>query len=276
MKTPFTPLASETDASLCSDNNDVTTLLLPEVTPAEQIEQLTLENQFLQQELRRAQQQLESLHAQQLKLREEERKAIAQDLHDEFGQHLVALKIDLDLAIRAQQKATGSLDPQPEWQHLYHTLDACASSVSNVIANIRTPNIEAASLLQKIDTLFIPLQKQGITVTKHIAHTTFCMDACTATEVYHILQEAVTNIARHAQATQVTFAVDVTPTLAYHFQAADNGIGIQKKDTSTTCQLGLTGMQERAYRLAASLCVSQNMPSGTVIDLVVPSSNPVA
>jgi hypothetical protein len=47
MKTTFTPLASETDASLCSNNNNVTTLLLPKVTPAEQVEQLTLENYII-------------------------------------------------------------------------------------------------------------------------------------------------------------------------------------------------------------------------------------
>jgi hypothetical protein len=47
MKTTFTPLASETDASLCSNNNDVTILLLPKITPAELIEQLTLENNII-------------------------------------------------------------------------------------------------------------------------------------------------------------------------------------------------------------------------------------
>lgn len=263
LKFKVTPTAAEPHPE--SAKKGIRVAATPNLVAEERMKELLQANQLLEQEK----------HNAILAACEEERKRISQDLHDELGQYLTALKIDLGLLLKSQQQNHDSARLQQQLEEMRHTLDTCIGSVRGVVAKVRSPRVTGSSFFPELEMLFDALHKLSITVNKNIEVDTLPLDTYTTSEVYHILQEAITNIAKHAQATQVLFSVKRTQDGQYRFRIADNGVGFRGAlQTEGNC-FGLTGMQERASRLNASLLVKPNKPAGTLVDLRLPFNNTV-
>ncbi|TMQ05144.1 MAG: GAF domain-containing protein [Deltaproteobacteria bacterium] len=197
--------------------------------------------------------------------REDERTAIARDVHDHLGQALTALKLDV-----------GWLKRRTSDETLLRKLEAMACSTDEILRSIRRiasdlrPGIldelglRAAIEWQAEDFT----QRTAIPCTVRAELTDLELERGLVTNVFRISQEALTNIARHASATRVEVTLGLTHG-RLHLEISDDGIGMPEVGPRGTT-LGILGMRERAWRLGGECTVKRRLPHGTVVTVVVP------
>lgn len=221
-----------------------------------------------QLELHRSREELRRLYSAQDDMLERERLRIARDLHDELGQTLTALKLDLGVSI-----SDGEALPAAHvrrLQELVRFVDGAIGQVREIAANLRPAMLddlgfEAAAewFLDKcagrdgLDVRWQTHLDDGGRVTGE-----------TATALYRILQECMTNISRHAQATVVNIDYEETRERA-RLTVADNGIGFDSGRQRGT-GFGLVGMRERVVMLGGELTVDSTIGQGTRVVVTLP------
>lgn len=224
-----------------------------------------------QEQLSRSHEQLRQLSATLQSIREEERTHIARELHDDLGQLLASLRMDLALL---QQHSHGS----PAIDKLMHGMDerllAAITSLRRIAANLRPRALDEGGLyfaLQGLRREFC--ERHQISCELFADEPDLRLDDTTSTAIFRIVQEALTNIARHAQANAVTinlYKVDQHLLLTIK----DNGRGIVPGDLDKPQSLGLIGMRERVANLGGAFTVgSDEEPAGqpgTRIDITLP------
>lgn len=214
---------------------------------------------------------LRALAAHQENIKEQERKRIAQDIHDELGQNLMSLKLDL-LRIQENVSATAlARECASQIQSALHHLDNTICSVRHIINDLRPPvltlGIYAAVQWQlekfrrstqlhcELDAH--PLQWQGLL-------------SDTQTEIlFRLLQEALTNIARHANATRVLVRLDRNQ-FGLQMCISDDGIGIDSRVIKKHASFGLLGMRERLHELNGALHIVSTPGQGTALTIDIP------
>ena len=220
-------------------------------------------------EFRRSTEQLRELSARLQSVREEERTHIARVIHDELGQALTGLKMD----VAWLQK---HLD-QPQPVLLQKTLamsdliDITVQTVRRISTELR-PGILDLSLVATIEWQLQEFQtRSGIRGKFISAPEETALDADGATTVFRIFQEILTNVIRHAQATQIEVSIEENATFLT-LQVQDNGRGITESDIHSPKSIGLLGMRERA-RLRAGEVHFQGTPGqGTTVTVRLPLS----
>lgn len=208
------------------------------------------------QQLEQSRHELRRLSASVVEAREEERRRIARELHDELGQRLSALKMDLstlthDIHNRAYERRVAAM---------IDMLDETVASVRRIASDLRPMMLDDLGLNAAIEWLAREsAQRMGIEVTVRLGEVDPALDSQASTAVYRMVQEALTNVARHARATDVSIDMRQSGSelvLTVH----DNGIGFpstRRKEGS----FGLIGIRERAYLLGGTLDVD-NPPGG--------------
>lgn len=201
-------------------------------------------------------------------IREEERRHIARELHDDLGQLLATLRVDLTLA---QQHA----DMTPALQKLLLRMDGllvtAISSLRRIAGNLRPRALDEGGLyfaLQKLRQDF--LLRQVVHFDLLADEAELVLDDIRSTAVYRIVQEALTNIARHAEASHITIALHrIDSSLAITIQ--DDGKGIADRDLEKAASLGLLGMRERVWGLNGNIQIGADSDlAGTRIDILLP------
>jgi signal transduction histidine kinase len=227
------------------------------------------DHQRTEDEFRRSTEQLRELSARLQSVREEERTRISRAIHDELGQTLTGLKMDVAWL-------QGHLDPeQPallaKTQAMSDLIDTTVQVVRRISTELR-PGILDLGLVATIEWQLQEFQtRTGIksNLISTLEETTLDDDGSTA--VFRILQEILTNVARHAQATQVAVILEET-TEFLTLQVQDNGRGIAAGEVQSPKSIGLLGMQERA-RLRAGEVQFQGRPGqGTTVTVRLPLS----
>ncbi len=227
--------------------------------------------QLVQEQLSRSHEQLRKLSAKLQTIREEERTHIARELHDDLGQLLASLRMDLAL-LRQQGSAA------PASASLMLGMDermlAAIISLRRIAANLRPRALDEGGLYFALQGLRHEFsERHRIECALFADESELRLDDTMSTAIFRIVQEALTNIARHAQASAVTinlFRVD------HHFLLTikDNGQGIVPTDLDKPLSLGLIGMRERVANLGGEFTVGSDEemepPSGTRIDIVLP------
>jgi PAS domain S-box-containing protein len=216
--------------------------------------------------LRQSQRELRELSARVLEAREEEKAHIARELHDELGQLLTALKMDLgwlrerlpdaELALRAAEM--GAL------------LDRTVSATRRIMADLRPMMLDDLGLGDAAAWLVDDFAKRsGIACRFELAEDLQEVSKAVATAVYRAIQESLTNIARHAGAKNawVNVAMDEG---ALQVEVEDDGRGIAQADLAKARSLGLRGMRERISFLGGSLEIGSAPRGGTRVRLRVP------
>jgi signal transduction histidine kinase len=199
------------------------------------------------EELRQSQADLHVLTARMQAVREEERANLSRELHDSFGQHLTALQIDLigmdrhlqsthtpDLALLGDRIV--AMVPLVE-RLTEHTQTICAALRPSVLFEL---GLLAAIEWQTEDTA----SRSGLTCTLALPAEDLVLDQDLALALFRIVQEALTNVVRHAQATAVEIRLDVTDN-ELELVISDNGRGFPPHTLEGTKALGLLGMSER-------------------------------
>ncbi|MCV2371325.1 PAS domain-containing sensor histidine kinase [Roseateles oligotrophus] len=208
-------------------------------------------------ELQQSRHELRRLSASLIDAREEERRRIARELHDELGQRLSALKMELaqtgkDLHGRAiQSRIHGMLD----------MLDETVASVRHIATDLRPLMLDDLGLNAAIEWLAREYaSRMDIEITVRLDEDEPQMEPRMATALYRMVQEALTNVGRHACATDVQIELRVDGReLALTIQ--DNGIGFPVCASRKENSFGLLGMRERAFLLQGQMLID-NPPGG--------------
>jgi PAS domain S-box-containing protein len=219
--------------------------------------------------LQHQKQELRELSARVLEAREEEKTHIARELHDELGQLLTALKMDLAwLRDRLPEKEL--VEKANEMSAL---LDQTVASTRRISADLRPLMLDDLGLADAAAWLVDDFAKRsGIRCEIQLApEGGFAgIDGKVATAVYRALQESLTNIARHAGAKNAWVALSMEDG-RLHFEVEDDGRGISPEDLAKTRSLGLKGMRERVAYFGGSLEVSRAPRGGTRLRADVPT-----
>ena len=219
-------------------------------------------------ELRRSREELRSLSACIISAREEERRSIAREIHDELGQTLTALKMDLDWL-------TGEL---PEGHNtILERIEAMNSLVKEairamkrVVTKLRPGVLDDLGIAAALEWQAGEFQKRtGVICHLQLEPEDISISSEVATAVFRIFQESLTNIIRHAHATTVstTFRRENDCLV---LRIKDNGTGISTEQITSSTSFGLTGMRERAYIIGGELDIKQVRSGGTEVYLRVP------
>ncbi|HLK40533.1 MAG TPA: GAF domain-containing sensor histidine kinase, partial [Polyangiaceae bacterium] len=216
--------------------------------------------------------QLRGLSARIESILEDERTGIAREIHDELGQSLTALKMDIAWLARRIDA------PQPtERSAIREKLDAMSNLTDEIIGQVRRISSELRpGVLDDLGLIAaIEWQAQefeGRTGTECTVRTSggdAPISRATATAVFRVLQEALTNVTRHAQAQRVDVRLEIGGA-SLALAVRDDGRGITPEELRSPKSLGLLGIRERAHRLGGSVSVGPASPSGTLVLLTVP------
>jgi PAS domain S-box-containing protein len=218
--------------------------------------------------LRRSRQQLRDLAVRQQTVRETERTRIARELHDELGQALTGLKIDL--AWVRGRLTRPQADLADRLQALMTRVDGTVEAVRRIATELRPGVLDLLGLVAAIEWQTQEFgRRTGIETSLDLDSDQSPVDDVRATTVFRILQEALTNVARHAGATQVQ--IGFTQTREHLLlEVADNGRGITQAELAGRRSLGLAGIRERAMGCGGALEIEGRPGEGTVLLVRIP------
>jgi PAS domain S-box-containing protein len=223
-----------------------------------------------EQELRASSEQLRSLAGHLLTVREEERARISRAVHDELGQSLTAVKMDLAwLARRLPQENGEMLERIRSTRQLAESL---IQEVRRISTELR-PGILDMGLASALEWQVQEFQaRTGIPCNlRLLTHEAFAPDVSTA--LFRILQETLTNVARHAKATRAEVVLQKQRDRLVLWMR-DNGRGFDQADPSLSKSLGLLGMRERAAILGGQVEISSAPGKGTTVAAWIPFPSP--
>jgi len=219
-------------------------------------------------ERKRTEAQLRNLAARLEAIREEERTRIAREIHDEVGQALTALKMDLAwLGKKVPPRGTPVLR---KLQTMEGVIDATMDALHRILAELRPGVLDDLGLPAAIRWLAEEFKRRTeIICTVQMTGGEPQLDSGQATAVYRILQEALTNVARHAQAKRVEIRLHALPT-AFELVVTDDGRGITAAEVGASGTLGILGMRERALTWHGRVTVHGAPGRGTTVRVFMP------
>jgi len=223
----------------------------------------------IEDQVRRSREELRALSTHLQSVTEKERARIAREIHDELGQVLTGLKFDVSwLRDRAGEDMRG-----PERDKLNGTLkniDAAIQSVRRIATELRPPVLDTLGLTAAIEWQAKDFEtRTGIQCRLDSMAEDLPVDGDSATAIFRIFQEALTNVGRHAQATRVTVGLQRANGHLL-LRIADNGKGIEPTRGSGRHSLGILGMQERVRLLNGEMNIAGEEGQGTVIEVDIP------
>jgi PAS domain S-box-containing protein len=223
--------------------------------------------QAVEAEMAASRQQLRELVAFNANAIEVERKHIAREVHDELGQVLTALRMDMSLL----HMQFGTLDPAlpAKVDGMKLLVDLAIQGVRDVATSLRPMALDMG-LAAAIETQCAEFAARTEIACTFSAQQDFMpIDEPRAVEVYRIVQESLTNISRYAQASRVQVTLDHSGNALY-LEVRDNGRGFLATEPQQVKSFGLLGMRERAMALGGHLDIVSVPGQGTVVELTVP------
>ena len=219
-------------------------------------------------ERKRTEAQLRNLAARLEAIREEERTRIAREIHDEVGQALTALKMDLAW-LGKKVPPRGKLVRQ-KLHGMEGVIDGTMDALHRILAELRPGVLDDLGLPAAIRWLAEEFKRRtAIACAVQMTGGEPGLDSGQATAVFRILQEALTNVARHAQARRVEIRLHVLPT-AFELVVTDDGRGITAAELKATRTLGILGMRERALTWHGRVTVHGEPGRGTTVRVFMP------
>ncbi|WP_072436773.1 MULTISPECIES: PAS domain S-box protein [Burkholderia] len=226
--------------------------------------------------LKQSREELRELSANLQNVREEEKTRIARELHDDLGQQLTALKMDLSV-VEQQLRVPGRAQPDEgmlsHLQGMRRLIDATVASVRRIAADLRPVMLDDLGLVPAIEWLANDFtNRYGIDVERHIETGGLTFTSAGATTLFRIVQEALTNVARHADATRVALRLDIEDGFCV-LRVADNGRGAAPGGTvHEDKSFGLIGIRERAHMLGGTVTIDTALARGFSITVALPLS----
>lgn len=226
------------------------------------------ERRKYEEQLRTSQEQLRALSASLQAAIEEERVRISREIHDELGQMLTGLRMDLSLLAKKLPDYQKSFAPKIE--SLLTHVDTLIKAVRRISIELRPSELDDYGLIAALESLakdFGDRYKIQCEFISSIEDTDLGKEI--SINVFRILQEALTNIARHANAAKVNITVEEEEG-NLRLIVEDNGRAITEEDIADRRSVGILGMRERAHVLGGSLRITGHPGKGTTLLLLIP------
>ena len=216
--------------------------------------------------LRASREEIRALSKHLEEIRETERARIAREIHDELGQALTVLKMDLARVSREAGLAAGS----PDAARLPLAIDNMITSVRRIASELRPQVLDDLGLLAALEWQSREFERcSGAACRFRVKGEPATIDADRSTALFRIFQEMLTNVARHAGATIVQITLDVGQR-SVRLQVRDNGCGMDTVPGPYRKRLGLLGMQERAAAFNGRVRILSAPQKGTVVRVQIP------
>ncbi len=201
-------------------------------------------------------------------VREEERKNIARDIHDELGQQLTVLKMDVSWIIKKLQRSDEILLSQ--LKGLLDTIDGTMKSVRRMCSELRPALLDDLGLVAAMEWQAREFEKNtGIIVELRLPVEALNLLPEIRTGLFRIFQESLTNVARHAQAQQVKVDLQEKDQVLV-LNIGDNGKGFDTSMLNGKRTLGILGMEERSLMMGGKYVIESQPGKGTTVKVFVP------
>jgi signal transduction histidine kinase len=225
----------------------------------------------------RSRERLRSLAAHLQSVREEERTRMAREIHDEFGQMLTGFKMDLswlDKRLGETKTKVGRPALAEKVKSMSGLVDEMVRSVRRIAAELRPGVLDDLGLVAAIEWQAREFQKRtGIGCKLSTALDNVALPPQLSTAVFRILQETLTNVARHAQASHLTVSL-AAKAKRLVLEVQDNGRGITEVERIHSKSFGLVGMRERAMILGGDFDIRGAPGKGTTVTVSIPLDHP--
>lgn len=219
-------------------------------------------------ELEKSHQQLRDLTGSLETVREDERTRIARELHDELGQQLTGLK--MDLSWMESRLPEGKAELTAKLEGMKKLVSATVASTRRISAELRPLVLDDLGLAAALDWLARDFSgRSGLEVSIDIGPDDWVLDNALATTIFRIAQESLTNVARHAEASRVRISLARSGGRLI-LAVADNGRGMAPGATEKPGHFGLLGITERIRALAGELRISSQPGEGTTLSVSIP------
>jgi PAS domain S-box-containing protein len=228
---------------------------------------VAIQNAWLFDQVRAGQERLQALSRRLVDAQEDERRYIARELHDEAAQGLTYMRVGLSLL---EREAGHSEAARSVVNELKHTLDGILENIGRLINHLRPASLDHLGLE--------PALRQYVEWISQQYHITVAYEALglgerlpleVETAIYRIVQEALSNVVRHAQSTRVDVLLEQRNDKLIAL-VEDNGLGFDFNAAEGSQSLGLAGMRERAEMLGGTLVVETSAGVGTTVLVEVP------
>ena len=233
----------------------------------------TTKQKRAEEALKNSQQKLKLFAAHLQNIREEERKDLAREIHDDLGQILVAMKIDLGFM---KQKVLKNIDLAfleditTKFDYLFNLLDNTIKTSRRIMTGLRPEALELLGFVEATRLYAIDFQERHrVTCQFESPISKLKINSQQSIAFFRILQEALTNIAKHAKATVVKIQLR-NQNNKLIMEIIDNGIGFDENQKIKHDSYGLIGMRERIFLLKGELIISGKLGKGTSVRVDMP------
>ncbi len=225
----------------------------------------------IEEELKSSREELRHLSEHLHRAREEERTRIAREVHDELGQFLTALK--MDLTFHGQSLSIKNGRPLEQIRDMGEQIDVAIKTVRQICTELRPPILEDFGLLAAVEWYIKEFQKRtGLRCIEVLDSSVTSVKEELALVIFRILQEAMTNVWRHARASvvEVNLGKDLNNLV---LKVKDNGRGISKKQLSSPRSFGIIGIRERVRFWGGQSTFDGARSHGTTMTVSIPFSS---
>ncbi|HEY0433126.1 MAG TPA: histidine kinase [Chitinophagaceae bacterium] len=226
------------------------------------------ERKIIENNLRNSEERLREFAAHIQSVREEERTSIAREIHDELGQALTGLRMDLSWLEKRLTK--NNRESAEKIKSMFQLIDRTIQSVRKISSDLRPQVLDDVGLPGTLEWQAREFQaRTGIRCKVELPEQEFVFDNQRSTAVFRIFQEVMTNVVRHAKATRVDIKLRVHGDRLV-LSVVDNGKGIAESNVISSKSLGLLGIRERATILGGNVEITRFGTKGTSVCLSVP------
>ena len=230
-------------------------------------------------ERKQSEERLRALASRLQEVREEERTRIAREIHDILAQDLTRLKIDLGWLAKRVGTAENEADRQAlssKVAHLNGLADGTITTVQKIAAELRPVVLDSLGLSAAIEWQAEDFQaRTGIRCEAILPDEEVELSREAATGIFRIVQESLTNVIRHSQATHVDIVLEIDEKNHLQLLVRDNGVGFEESRMKDVHSLGLLGMRERAVLLNAKFEIRGEKGKGTEVRVDMPLTHEV-
>jgi len=228
------------------------------------------ERRVAEQRARESEEKLRALAAHLITVREEERAHIAREIHDELGQVLTGLKMD----VAWLENSLNDKSLLEKTESMRRLLDATIHTVRKISTGLRPTVLDEMGLVEAISWQATEFQKRtGVRCPIKFPAETVTLDQDLSTTTFRIFQEILTNVARHSSATKLDIELSHSDDRLV-LDVTDNGVGFSEANGKRS--LGLLGMKERALRLGGTVNITGSPGEGTRVLVSIPIASPIA
>jgi PAS domain S-box-containing protein len=224
-------------------------------------------------ELKKSEQMYRELSNHLQNVREEQNAYIAREIHDDLGQSLTALKMNLtmvDTGLRKIEKSETVREIQETTSDMKHILTEIVAKIRALTSELRPPVLDTMGIVEALQWHTEEFTKQFGIKTNFVSTTEEAeIGEEKSLAVFRIVQEALTNSVRHGSPTEVSVSIQKTGT-HITITVVDNGRGFAQEQTRQKNKYGLIGMQERARQFGGHLVIDSTPGAGTSVSLRVP------